>query len=164
MDVGITLGELLAWNDEAAGTWNTHLELNPLLDVVCDIGDTKNVQGLVRHIWGAELRWAQRLVGLPVMSKEAAPKGPLEALFNLHREAIEVFRNLLSAPERSWSEPFALDLDWVPEDFRSPSRRKVAVHSLIHSQRHWAQLATLARQAGYALPTRGDLLFSPALR
>lgn len=165
MDVGITLEELLAWNDEAAGVWKTHLELNPaLLEVACDIGDTKNVQGLVRHAWGAELRWAQRLAGLPVMSREAMPVGPLEALFYLHREAIEVFRNLLSAPERSWNEPYALDLDWVPEEFRSPSRRKVAAHSLIHSQRHWAQLATLARQAGYALPNGGDLLFSPALR
>ncbi len=165
MDVGITLEELLAWNDEAAGAWKTHLETNPvLLEAACDIGGAKNVQGLVRHIWLVELRWAQRLAGLPVMSKEAAPAGPLEALFNLHREAIEVFRNLLVAPEQSWNEPYVLDIDWVPEEYRRPTRRKVAAHSLIHSQRHWAQLATLARQAGFASPHHGDLLFSPALR
>lgn len=111
-----------------------------------------------------ELRWAQRLAGLPLMSKEATPAGPLEALFNLHREAMEVYRDLLSAPERSWSEPYVLDLDRIPEEYRSPTRRKVAAHSLIHSQRHWAQLATLARQASYASPNHGDLLFSPALR
>lgn len=165
MDVGITLEELLAWNDEAACAWKTHLETNPaLLDISCDIGGAKNVQGFVRHIWSIELRWAQRLAGLPLMSKEDAPAGPLEALFNLHREAMEVFRNLLSASERSWNEPFALDVDWGPKEFRSPTRRKVAAHSLIHSQRHWAQLATLARHAGYASPNRGDLLFSPTSR
>lgn len=165
MSVGITLEELLVWNDEAAVAWKTHLETNPaLLEVACDIGDVRNVHGLVRHIWGAELRWAQRLAGLPLMSKEAAPVGPLEALFSLHREAIEIFRNLLSASAESWNKPYALDLDWVPEEFRSPTRRKVAAHSLVHSQRHWAQLATLARQAGYASPSHGDLLFSFALR
>jgi uncharacterized damage-inducible protein DinB len=101
---------------------------------------------------------------LPVTSKEAVPTGPLEALFNVHRRAIEVFDNLLAAPESSWNEPFKLELDSIPEEYRSPSRRKVAAHALLHSQRHWAQMATLARQAGYASPNRGDLIFSPALR
>jgi uncharacterized damage-inducible protein DinB len=165
MSIGITFEELLAWNDEAAGAWKTHLEANPaLLDVACDIGGAKNVQGLVRHIWGVELRWAQRLAGLPVTNKEDVPMGPLEALFHLHRRAIEIFRDLLAAPEPSWNETYRVELDSIPEEHRSPSRRKVAAHALLHSQRHWAQMATLARQAGYALPNRGDLLFSPALR
>lgn len=77
---------------------------------------------------------------------------------------MEVFRKLLSAGEGSWNEPLALDFDWIPKEFCLPMRRKVAAYSLIHSQRHWAQLATLARHAGYPSPDRGDLLFSPALR
>lgn len=165
MSVGISLEELLAWNDEAAQYWYEHLDINPtLLAVMCDIGGTANVQEFVRHIWGVELRWAQRLAGLPVMNKEATPTGPLDVLFNLHREAMEIFRNLLAAPEPEWDEPYALDLNQVPEDLRKPTRRKVAAHALLHSQRHYAQLATLVRQAGFPAKFRGDLLFSLVLR
>jgi uncharacterized damage-inducible protein DinB len=55
-------------------------------------------------------------------------------------------------------------MDWVPPEARTVSRRKVAVHALFHSQRHWAQLATLVRNAGFPSGFKGDLLFSPALR
>jgi uncharacterized damage-inducible protein DinB len=95
----------------------------------------------VRHVWGAELRWNQRLAGLPVADRE----------------------KLLAAPEHTWSEPFVLDFDWVPPEQRTVSRRKIAVHALLHSQRHWAQLATLVRSAGFPSKFRGDLLFSPAV-
>lgn len=165
MSVGISLEELLAWNDEAAGYWYEHLDLNaPLLEVKCDIGGARNVQELIRHVWLVELRWGQRLAGLPQLSKEAAPAGPLAALFNLHRESVEIFRNLLAAPEQSWNEPYVFDLAQIPENLRTPSRRKVAAHALLHSQRHYAQLATLVRQAGFPVRVGGDLLFSPALR
>jgi uncharacterized damage-inducible protein DinB len=121
------------------------------------------VQGLVRHIWGAELRWGQRLASLPVIDKEKLPTGPLDALFDMHGQAVIIFRKLLIAPEESWSEPFVLDFDWVPPEQRTLSRRKIALHALFHGQRHWAQLATLVRNAGFPSKFRGDLLFSPAL-
>lgn len=35
--------------------------------------------------------------------------------------------------------------------------------ALWHSQRHWAQLATLVRDAGFPSDFKGDLLFSQAL-
>ena len=167
MSVGISLEELLAWNDQAAGYWYEHFDINPsLLEGPCDIGGTRNVQEFVRHIWLVELRWGQRLAGLPVLSKEAAPSGPLEALFNLHREAMEVFRNLLGAPEQTWNDVYKIELGGmhIPDDLGQPSRRKVAAHALFHSQRHYAQLATLVRQAGLPARVGGDLLFSPALR
>ncbi len=165
MSVGVNLEELLAWNDEAANHWFEHLKTNPgLLDLPCDIGGTANVQEFVRHIWGAELRWGQRLAGLSVLSKEDTPAAPFDALFNLHRQAMEVFRNLLTAPEQSWNEIYVVELSQVPDELRQPSRRKVTTHALFHSHRHYAQLATLVRQAGFPVKARGDLLFSLALR
>jgi uncharacterized damage-inducible protein DinB len=165
MSVGISLEELLAWDEQSAAYWKTHLETNPaLLELPCDIGGTTDVQGLVRHIWGAELRWSQRLASLPVVDKEKLPTGPLDALFDMHSLAVATFRKLLAAPEQTWSEPFVLDFDWVPPEQRSVSRRKIALHALFHSQRHWAQLATLVRSAGFPSKFRGDLLFSPTLR
>jgi len=66
MSVGISFEEMLAWSDEASNYWKNHFDMNPAaLELPCDIGPAKNVQGFLRHIWAAELRWAQRLAGLP---------------------------------------------------------------------------------------------------
>jgi uncharacterized damage-inducible protein DinB len=165
MTVGITLEELLAWNQESSNYWKAHLDENPaLLQLPCDIGGTTDVQEFVKHIWGVELRWGQRLAGLPVLTKEETPAGPLDALFGLHLQAVEVFRGLLAAPAQSWDETFRLDYDWLPPEARNGSRRKVTAHALFHSQRHWAQLATLVRAAGFPSKFKGDLLFSHGLR
>ena len=58
MTPAITLEELLVWNQETSGFWKAHLEANPaLLELPCGIGGTANVQELVAHVWGVELRW-----------------------------------------------------------------------------------------------------------
>ena len=110
------------------------------------------------------MRWAQRLADLPVIDREKLPTSPLGALFDLHLQAVEIIRNLLTAPDATWSEPYVLNFDWAPPEQRTVSRKKIAAHALFHGQRHWAQLATLARAAGFPSRFRGDLLFSPALR
>lgn len=162
--VGITLGELLAWSEEASNFWKSHLEANPaLLELSCDIGGTTNVQEFVRHIWGVELRWSQRLAEVAVTPREEMPAGPLDALFGLHTEAMRIFRGLLAAPEESWAQTQVLEGNWIPPEKRTVSRRKIAGHMLFHSHRHWAQLATLVRAAGFPSGFRGDLLLSAAL-
>jgi uncharacterized damage-inducible protein DinB len=165
MTTGISFEELLTWNDESAQFWKAHLDAHPeLLALPCDIGGTANVQEFVRHIWGVELRWAERLAGVPAITPGEMPAGPLDALFEMHTKGDEVFRGLLAAAAESWEEPLGMEFDWLPPDKRDLSRRKVLGHALFHSQRHWAQLATLLRVAGHASGFRGDLLFSSALR
>jgi uncharacterized damage-inducible protein DinB len=164
MTPGISLEELLAWNNEAAAFWNKHLQANPaLLDLPCSIGGAANVQEFVRHIWAVELRWGQRIAGQPVLSREETPAGPLNALFGLHLEATQIFRTLLGDPAQDWDQTINLAFDWLPPGARDFSRRKVMAHALVHSQRHWAQLATLLRTAGFPTKFQGDLLFSSAL-
>jgi uncharacterized damage-inducible protein DinB len=156
--------ELLAWNEQASDFWKAHLEANPaLLELPCGIGGAADVQQFVRHIWGVELRWAQRLAGLPVITIKEMIAGPLEALFEVHLKAVEIFRGLLSASDQSWEETLTLNFDWLPPEAQTVTRRKVLAHALFHSQRHWAQLATLVRAAGFPSGFKGDLLFSPAL-
>ena len=82
MTPAVTLEELLTWNKEASNFWKAHLDANPnLLKLPCGIGGAANVQEFVGHVWGVELRWAQRIAGLPVLKKEDAPAGPLDVLF-----------------------------------------------------------------------------------
>ncbi len=164
MSVGVSLEELLVWSQESSDFWKAHLEGNPhLLELPCGIGGTANVQEFVRHIWGAELRWSQRLAALPVMGKEDLPMGPLDVLFELHIKATEIFRGLLATPDESWDQQYVLEIPAIPAEARTVSRRKVAAHALFHSQRHWAQLATLVRSAGFPSGFKGDLLFSQGL-
>ena len=160
----ITFEEFLVWDQEASNFWKAHLDANPaLLQLPCDIGGTTNVQEFVRHIWGVELRWAQRLAGLPVLAREEMPAGPLHALYELHLKALQIFRSLLDDPAQNWSETFTMTGGRLPPEIGTLSRRKVLAHALFHSQRHWAQLGTLVRVAGFPSGFKGDLLFSSAL-
>jgi len=161
----VSFDELLAWNDEASKFWKSHLEASPtLLELPCGIGGAENVQALVRHIWGAELRWAQRLAGIPETPREAVPAGPLDALFGLHLQAVAIYRDILADASHNWDAPYSLNVDSVPLELRTMTHRKVMAHALFHGQRHWAQLATLVRAAGSPSGFKGDLLFSSSLR
>lgn len=164
MTPAITLEELLAWDDETSKIWKAHFDANPaLLELPCGIDGAANVMEFVGHIWAGELRWGQRIAGLPPLAKEDVPAGPLAALFDLHIKAATIFRTLLDDPTLKWDEKMTLDFPWLPPNMRSSSRRKVATHALFHGQRHWAQLATLIRTAGFPSGFEGDILFSSAL-
>lgn len=161
MTPAITMEELLAWNDEAAVFWNEHLAANPaLLELPCGIGGAATVQQFVRHIWGVELRWAQVVAHQPITTGANVPTGPVVALFGLHVAAMQICRRLLDDPSQDWSETITLPYDWLPQHLRNASRRKLLAHGLFHSQRHWAQLATLVRAAGFPSDFKGDLLFT----
>ena len=164
MTPAVTLNELHKWNQESSQFWKAHLDANPaLLELPCGIGGTANVMQFVGHVWGVELRWSQRLAGLPLLKKEDVPTGPLDALFDLHGQAVRIVRGLLDNPAQNWEETMKLDYDWLPPQARVASRRKVLAHALFHSQRHWAQLATLLRTAGFPSGFKGDLLFTSSI-
>ena len=122
-----------------------------------------NVQEFVRHIWGVELIWSQRIAGLPVTDRKEVAAGPLDALFDLHVKAVANLRALLDDPAQRWDETMTFDFPFLPPDARTFSRRKLTAHALFHSQRHWAQLATLVRAAGFPSGFKGDILFSAAM-
>jgi uncharacterized damage-inducible protein DinB len=92
------------------------------------------------------------------------PMGPLDALFAMHLEANEIIARLLADPAQDWEAPYTLTASSIPLEKRTMSRRKVMGHALFHGQRHWAQLATLVRAAGFPSGFGGDMLFSAALR
>ncbi len=163
MTPAITLEELLAWNQESADFWKEHLQANPaLLALPCGIGGNADVQAFVRHIWGAELVWSQIIAGQPVTDYDVWPAGPLDALFDMHNRAIQNFRSLLDDPSIAWDE-MTVHYPWRKPEAPKPTPRKALAHVLLHSQRHWAQLSTLVRAAGFSSGFLGDLLFSAGL-
>lgn len=159
----ITLEELLAWNCQSADFWKAHLDANPaLLQLPCGIGGNAHVQAFVLHIWGAELVWSQIVCGLPVTDYDVWPTGPLDAIFDLHLSALRNFRALLDSPDTNWDER-SVHYPWRRPEAPKPTPRKAVAHILLHSQRHWAQLSTLVRSAGFPSGFLGDLLLSSAL-
>jgi uncharacterized damage-inducible protein DinB len=164
MTPAITLDELLAWNEESAAFWNEHLTASPnLLELPCTIGRASTVQEFIRHIWGVELIWAQRISGLPQMPGADMPKGPLTALWDLHVQAMAICRRIIDDPAHDWDATLTLNAEWLPEKLRTGSHRKFMAHALFHSQRHWAQLTTRLREAGFPADFKGDMLFSLGL-
>src|SRR5208337_1690302 len=147
----------------SAKFWKAHFEAHPaLLQLPCSIDNSGVVQELVRHVWMAELRWAQFVAGLPVVPREDLPPSPVAALFGMHEQAAKLVRTLLDNPALDWQESLTLPYEWLPPELRRASRRKLAAHALLHSQRHWAQLATHLRVAGFPSGFEGDLIFSSA--
>ncbi|HTW78248.1 MAG TPA: hypothetical protein VME23_01765 [Terracidiphilus sp.] len=159
----ITLEEMLIWNDEASSFWKGYLDAKPeLLDLACGIGGNADVQAFVRHIWGAELVWSQIIRGVTITDYDVWPRGPLNALFELHLSAVRNIRILLDDPFKNWDEP-SVHYPWRRPEQPKPTPRKALAHVLLHSQRHWAQLSTLVRAAGFPSGFLGDLLPSSAL-
>lgn len=160
----ITLDDLLIWHQESSRFWKDFFDANPvLLELPCDIGRTTNVMEFLRHIWAVDLVWARRVAGLEDLDREKAPPGPLDLLFGLHVEAVEILRGALNDASFDWERRLSLDVSWLPPEKRNPTLRKALAHALTHGPRHWAQLATLVRAAGHPSGFKGDLLYSSAL-
>ena len=165
MSVGITFDELLAWNERRPAIGKPTSTPTRLCS---NCPAASAAQPTCRSLSATSGAWSCAGPSAWPGSRDARekiPAGPLDALFDLHRQAVAIFRN---AARRARSKPgatltFSISIGCPPEK-RTVSRRKIAAHALFHSQRHWAQLATLVRNAGFPSKFRGDLLFSPALR
>jgi uncharacterized damage-inducible protein DinB len=142
----LTAQEMIAWNEKTSNGWRQFLAIHPeLLSLPCDIAGVKTVAELLQHIVAVELRFAQRLADVPVSDYANVPIDSVESIYATHVQAIAIFRQLLAS-----------DIDWDASiEFNTRSmgparsaRKTILFHALLHSIRHYAQLATLARQLG----------------
>jgi len=142
----LTAQELIAWNEKTSNGSRHFLVGHPeLLSQPCDIAGVKTVAELLQHIVAVELRYAQRLANLPASDYADIPADSVESIYGTHDNAIAIFRDLLAS-----------DVDWdAPIEFTTRSmgsarsaRKTILFHALLHSIRHYAQLATMARQNG----------------
>jgi uncharacterized damage-inducible protein DinB len=160
--VPVTSDELLQWNDSTAKKWEKLLEQHPeTLALPCDVRETENVAGLLQHIVAVELRYAERLLGEPVTEYQDIPTDSVRSLFATHDRAMEKYRALAANNDYGWDEEIEFPTRSLAGKLTA-TRRAVFAHALLHSIRHYAQLATLLRQHGIPSGFPMDFLFVTA--
>ncbi len=159
--VAITGSELQAWVEETSLGWKKLITLHPeILSFPCEIRETKSVAQLLQHIVAVELRYAERLNELPQTLYESIPFDSAESIYATHDRAMELLRPLLEQDQQFWSK--ILEMKTRSAGTLRASRRTVLVHLLMHSIRHYAQLATLVREKGVSPNWEMDYIFMEA--
>jgi len=142
----LTVDDLLAWLEKTSTGWRKLLTGHPeLLSTPCDIMGVHTVAQLLQHIVAVELRYAQQLADQPISEYDAIPFDSIESIYATHDRAIEILQQLLDSGI-DWEAP----IEFVTRTMGSArsKRKTILFHALLHSIRHYAQLATLARQHG----------------
>lgn len=155
---------LLGYTDWLRAQWHGYFQDDPQL-LELTVGEHSDgrfgtVGEVVRHIFGAELRYADRIAGRPVTDVSGVDGSSVDALFALGGRSRDATRQLLSSTsDAEWDEHRTFEIgnfDFVGTAW------KIFVHVLVHEIRHWAQLGTLLRLEGKPRPLH-DFLVSPVL-
>jgi uncharacterized damage-inducible protein DinB len=163
MSVNLNLNDLLDYTDWERRKWQERLQQHG--DQVLEFsagphgdGRFQSVGELIRHLFSAEKRYVERLVGRPLTDTASIPKDSVAALFAFGQHSRKELRELL-AQGMEWDAP----QDFKVLDYRiSVTPKKIVTHILLHEIRHWAQIATLLRLNG-VVGEFHDFLFSPAM-
>lgn len=157
----LTFEEMLDANRLENAKWQSWFERQPaeVLELPLSIAGMKNVRELLLHILAVELRYAERLSGLPITQYDQVPTSTIAGLFGAGTQAHELYRAYLA---RATDEDLARVIEFPTRSagVLRASERKVFAHAMLHSMRHWAQLATALREAGHPTDWGHDFLFS----
>jgi uncharacterized damage-inducible protein DinB len=159
MSFGLEFEQILGYNKFLADSWRAWFERNPTaLNAPCDIMNTGSVRQLVKHIFAVELRYAEQLNGRRPPEYDDLPHDSLEDLYAIRSRASNSINEFLDAAnEHALDE--VVEIKTRSAGVLSASRRTVFIHAMTHATRHWAQLATLTRHAGYPSIGYQDYLF-----
>ena len=156
----LTAEDILAWNQKTAQGWRQLLANHPeLLTQPCDIAGTKTVAELLQHIVAAQLRYAERLAGLPISDYATIPFDSVESIYAIHDRAVTIFQQLFVS-NIDWNE--SIDFTTRTMGTLHSDRKTILFHALLHSIRHYAQLASLVRHCGVKPDWPMDYLFMHA--
>ena len=159
----LTVEELLHYTDEERDRWERWFRENG--DDVLKMpitGDRETTIGaLILHIFGPEQRYVQRLRNERLSEYRTRPSARVEEVFGYGLETRKAMRDFVAnAKPEDWSRTITLEM--MGHKY-SASVRKIVLHALLHEVRHWAQIARLVRERGFAPPGGHDLLTSAAL-
>ena len=156
--VALTMKELCEWVERTASGWRNLIALHrDVLSLPCDIRETSSVAELLQHIMAVQLRYAERLNGLTETPYEDIPHNSGEEIFAVHDRSMALLLQLPEWSEKDWE--VVLEFSTRSSGILRASRRTVFAHLLLHSIRHYAQLATIVRQHGVKPDWGMDYLF-----
>jgi uncharacterized damage-inducible protein DinB len=122
-------------------------------------GRTATIGGVVLHIFGVELRYAQRLLDQEVTCWEEFRQTSIDEVFELGDNARgQLVHFLTTAPEKELDR--VLTFQTLTAGTVSASKYKIASNIFLHDIRHWGQIATVLRQNGFADQWPHDMLLS----
>ncbi|HEX3091337.1 MAG TPA: DinB family protein, partial [Candidatus Angelobacter sp.] len=101
---GLSFGELLDYSAEESNHWRDFFKQCPhALDLPCDIAGTKTVRELVLHIVAVQMRYAERLLNMPITEYDQLSGKGGEELFALSRKSLEDLRSFaIAANDADW--------------------------------------------------------------
>jgi uncharacterized damage-inducible protein DinB len=122
-------------------------------------GRMATIGGVVLHIFGVELRYAQRLRDEEVTAWEEFRQTSIEEVFELGDHARgQLVHFLTTAPERELEK--VLTFQTLTAGTVTASKYKIASNIFLHDIRHWGQIATVLRQNGFSDQWPHDFLLS----
>jgi uncharacterized damage-inducible protein DinB len=122
-------------------------------------GRMATIGGLVLHIFGVELRYAQRLLDQEVTAWEEFRQTSIDEVFDLGDNARgQLVHFLTTAPEKELDR--VLTFQTLTAGTISASKYKIASNIFLHDIRHWGQIATVLRQNGFVDQWSHDMLLS----
>ncbi len=122
-------------------------------------GRMATIGGVVMHIFGVELRYAQRLLDQEVTQWEDIRQTSIEDVFELGDNARgQLVQFLTTAPEAELDR--VLTFRTLTAGLVTASKYKIASNVFLHGIRHWGQVATVLRQNGFADQWGHDMLLS----
>ena len=156
--------ELLGYAESETRHWRDWFERYPAaLAVKTEVATAGNALTLVFHIAYVELYFASHLLGVPYLDYKTMKYGSIEELFAIFDQSQGKLRRFLKdAKKADWEKLVELGSHG---EFTVPpvTKRKCFAHVLLHGTRHWAQLATELRAAGYKQDWQHDFLFTEAM-
>jgi len=122
-------------------------------------GRMATIGGVVMHIFGVELRYAQRLLDQEVTQWEDIRQTSIKDVFELGDNARgQLVQFLTTAPEAELDR--VLTFRTLTAGLVTASKYKIASNIFLHGIRHWGQVATVLRQNGFADQWGHDMLLS----
>ncbi|MFL5638329.1 MAG: DinB family protein [Gemmatimonadaceae bacterium] len=128
-------------------------------DVPFATGRMATVGLLVLHIFGVELRYAQRLLDHEVTGWDEFRQTSVEEVFALGDHArSQLVHFLTTSPEKELDR--VLTFQTLTAGTISASKYKIASNIFLHDIRHWGQIATVLRQNAFTDQWPHDMLLA----
>jgi uncharacterized damage-inducible protein DinB len=163
---GISFDALLRYNEDETARWREWFGNAPPAVLDLAAGDPalwmENVRGLLFHIFLVEWVYGKTLHEESWERWDSFDRQSLDGVFGLAAEGQRLLREFAaSATEEQLARHYTIT---APSGQSvGGSGRKFLAHIVLHSTRHWAQIATLLRQAGHKTDWQHDFVFSDAI-